>query len=188
MAARGTKVASAPKYISGIKGAARILDVLDDAVYVVDPDGKFAYANRAALQMWGRERDSIVGKHLLEAFPQAASSDSWSAHQKALKTRERVEFETRSPVLGRWLCVRIHPAELGGLVVHFRDITEAKAARDSLAAGERRLRELTDTLDLRVKERTTELAHIFELSLDILGVCGFDGRFRSASPAWETIT
>ncbi len=54
-------------------------------------------------------------------------------------------------------------------------------------AIEERLRELNETLERQVEERTAERDRVWRNSRDLLVVVGADGVFRAVNPAWTTI-
>ncbi len=60
------------------------------------------------------------------------------------------------------------------------DVTVAKLA-------EERLRELAETLEQRVLDRTRERDRVWALSQDLFNVCGFDGIQRAVNPAWKRV-
>jgi PAS domain S-box-containing protein len=49
------------------------------------------------------------------------------------------------------------------------------------------LRELNETLEARVEERTRERDRIYALSSDLFAIVGLDGVLRSINPAWVTL-
>ena len=61
-----------------------------------------------------------------------------------------------------------------------RDITANREA-------ETRLRELNDTLEQQVAERTAERDHMWNSSPDLMLVLDFEGIFRRVNPAWTTM-
>jgi PAS domain S-box-containing protein len=84
----------------------------------------------------------------------------------------------------RWLASRgeYRPGSAGGVsfIGVIYDITTTKRS-------EEQLRELTETLEMRVEARTQERDRVWNLSRDLLHVIGPDGLYRAANPAWKTL-
>jgi PAS domain S-box-containing protein len=84
----------------------------------------------------------------------------------------------------RWLASRgeYRPGSAGGVsfIGVIYDITTTKRS-------EEQLRELTETLEVRVAARTQERDRVWNLSRDLLHVIGPDGLYRAANPAWKTL-
>ena len=127
-----------------LERSTEILESISDAFFALGADWRFTYANRRALEMWRRERAGVIGRRLLEVFPQAEGTDVHAAYEDAMGTRRTVQLETVSPVIGRWLAVNIYPSRGGGLAVYFQDIEERKRA-------EERMRLLAAEVDHRAK-------------------------------------
>jgi len=121
-----------------------ILESISDAFFAVGPDFTFTYANHRALEMWGKRADEVIGRKLLEVFPQAKGAPVHAAYLDAMQRRETVQLEAVSPIIHRWLAVMIYPSRGGGLSVYFQDIEERKKA-------EERLRLLAAEVDHRAK-------------------------------------
>ncbi|MGE3932880.1 MAG: sensor histidine kinase [Rhodospirillaceae bacterium] len=125
----------------------RTLDVLEsigDAFFALDAKWRFSYANRRALELWGKPREAIIGHRILDVFPELVGSVPHEAYLAVAADRRIRHLDVESPVFHRWLSVNIYPAADGGLTVYFRDITRRKAA-------EQRQRLLLDELNHRVK-------------------------------------
>ncbi|MHB8284142.1 MAG: hybrid sensor histidine kinase/response regulator [Caulobacteraceae bacterium] len=96
------------------------------------------------------------------------------------------EFRIRRADTGevRWLALRgeYRPDRAGGasFIGVIYDITSAKHA-------EAQLRDLAETLEMRVAERTQERDRVWKLSRDLLYVVGPDGLYRAANPAWKAL-
>ncbi len=127
-----------------------ILESISDAFYAVDHDWRLTYFNRKAEELWGRTRGDLLGKVYWEEFPQAACGEIHEAHLRAAREQRVITVEAMSPVLNRWVDVTIFPGG-GGLSVYLRDITRRRQSEDAL-------KRFTETLELRVRERTRELA------------------------------
>jgi PAS domain S-box-containing protein len=102
-----------------------ILESISDAFYAIDDQWRFTYINKRAEQLWGIERNKLLGKNLWDIFPESKGSVGYKKHHFAMKHRQLVQFETLSPLLSAWLEVTICPTK-SGLSVYFRDITERK--------------------------------------------------------------
>jgi PAS domain S-box-containing protein len=130
--------------------ATDVLESIGDAFYALDAAMHVTYVNRRAQEIWGLQAERIIGRHFLDVFPQVAGTPSWDVHERVNATREPQHLDLISAVNGRWVTANVYPTPSGGVSVYFRDISEQKAA-------ETRLRELTDTLEERVAERTRQL-------------------------------
>lgn len=115
-----------------------VLDGIGEPFYALDAQWRILYASRAALDIWGRRAEDVIGRHVLDALPKAAGSTPFAAMQEAMRTRRPARLEAVSGVIGRWVAVDIHPSPDGGLSVAFRDIQGRKLAeeRQHLLVGE----------------------------------------------------
>ncbi len=138
----------------------RITDILEsttDAFYALDGAFNFTYVNQRAAQLWGRERDSLLGKHYWREFPKAVGSESYQKHYQALRADEPVHYETISPLLGCWIDVNIYPGKDGSLSVFFRDISGRKQAEQQQQALSQALAAANE--DLRAANADLALAN-----------------------------
>jgi PAS domain S-box-containing protein len=125
---------------AGESRTAEILESMDDAFYAIDRDWRFRYVNRHAEQLWGRRREELLGRSMVECLPTFAGSESQRAHERALAKERPERLETVSTVFGAPVEINIFPSP-SGLSVYFRDITERRRM-------EQALRERDDTLSL----------------------------------------
>jgi PAS domain S-box-containing protein len=108
-----------------------ILESISDAFYAVDEGWCFTYVNGKAEELWGRSREELLGKNIWEEFPQSVGSASYRQIRRAMDKGVTTEFETISPVIGRWVAGRAYPSR-DGLSVYFQDVTERKRAEEAL--------------------------------------------------------
>jgi PAS domain S-box-containing protein len=125
----------------------------------------------------------IVGKTGREVLTEG-EADAWVAiFRGVLETGEPVRFERELEATERHLelaCFRVEPAAKRQVAVLFQDVTARKWA-------EQRLRELNDTLENRVAERTAERDRLWSLSQDLLARANYDGRLMAVSPSWAQV-
>src|SRR3954453_8630432 len=84
---------------------ARLREVLEgvgEPFYALDADWHVLHASRAALEIWGRRADGVVGRRLLDALPEAAGSVPLAALEQVMRTRSPERLEAISGVIGRW--------------------------------------------------------------------------------------
>jgi PAS domain S-box-containing protein len=136
---------------------AEVLETIGDAVYAMDRDERILFANRRALELWGKSVDDVVGRRLLDVFPGIAAGEPYRAYRSVFTSGKPERLETIAPALGRWIELDVRPAPHGGLVVAFRDIDDRKRGEAALRDSEERLRQANELLEHRVAARTAEL-------------------------------
>jgi PAS domain S-box-containing protein len=140
---------------SMLPSAVEILEGMDEAFYAIDRDWRFIYVNSGAADFWGRCREQLLGKSMLETFPAFRGSHSHAAHIEAMATGNRARVETISTVTQTAVELHLRPAAWG-LAVFFRDITDRVEI-------ERALRERSELLSLA--EQTAEIG-VWDIDLD----------------------
>ena len=114
-----------------------ILSSVSDCYYTLDRNYRITAANPAALQWIGLDEMAAVGRSVAQIFPPGDEFDR--ATRKAIDNGEVVHVELPSTVRpGRWVDYHVYPSAEGASVF-FRDITEAKAAREALDGMSRQL-------------------------------------------------
>lgn len=146
------------------------LHSIGDAVIATDTDSRVVMLNRVAEELTGWRQAEASGRPIAEVFnivnektgapaedPVHKALESGNivglANHTALISRNGKEFsiaDSAAPICGK-------NGEVLGVVLVFRDVTEARKAEEALRLREQQLRELTRTLEQRVRQRTAEL-------------------------------
>ncbi|MFW6359882.1 MAG: PAS domain S-box protein, partial [Chroococcales cyanobacterium] len=137
-----------------------------DLMSIVSFDSGLKLINPAWEKTLGFSSEELIGHDFYEFI----HPDDWQATEQAFGKLATgtplLQFENRHRCKDgsyKWLSWNAFPVPEEGIVYGFaRDITERKQAQ-------------------------SERDRIFNLSLDLLGVCSFDGYFRRVNPAVETI-
>jgi PAS domain S-box-containing protein len=151
---------------------------MTDAYWAVDRDWRLTYINATAEQIWGRSRESLLGKRIWEEFPAVVGTQNYEAIVRAMEQRTIEDFEDRSPALDLWVSGRAYPMP-GGLAVHFQDITPRRRREAKWQESEERYRAVLDAID--------EGFCVFEMLFDASGRA-VDYRFIETNPAFEQHT
>src|SRR5574337_1012692 len=120
-------------------------------------DYVFLEVNNAFEKMTGLKRNDIIGKGVREALPGIENdpADWIGVYGRVALTGQEVRFERHAPVLGKWYSVIAYSPIQEYFVTVFEDISERKRTDEML-------RYAHDELELRVRERTAELARTNE--------------------------
>jgi PAS domain S-box-containing protein len=135
----------------------KALETMNLGVTISDPEGIIIYANPAEAQMHGYTVKELLGKlSKTLAPPDRWRSSGLEERTKSWQNWQRESINVRKdastfPVQLFSDVVKDANGELVGLVTSCLDITERKRAEEAL-------RRAHDELELRVKERTVELA------------------------------
>jgi PAS domain S-box-containing protein len=118
-----------------------MLSAITDFVYVFDRDGRFLYANKALLDLWGLALEAVVGKNFFDLqYPDDLSEKLQRQIQQVFTSREVLSDETTytSPtgVVGQYEYIFSPVIAADGTVEAVagstRDITDRKRAETAL--------------------------------------------------------
>lgn len=105
-----------------------ILAGIPEAFFVLDDDGRFAYANAAAGRLFGRASHDLLGRSLDEARPEVSESRLESiVHRVAMSGRSERFVELWAP-LGATFSIDVSPVA-GGVSIYLVELTEGTAPR-----------------------------------------------------------
>ncbi len=112
-----------------------VLEGIGEAFIAFDSRLRYTYVNRRSEEMLGRPRAELLGRSVDEVFPEVVSP-SWAVLHRVARERRPEQVEFLSPMLGRWISMRVSPWN-GGVSVFYEDVTDRRRAleeRSRLAA------------------------------------------------------
>ncbi len=141
------------------------LESITDGFFSLDRDWRFSWFNGTGAEMIGVRPEEALARSILEIFPEAVHTKFYTEAAEAVQTGQAAHFEEFYPKqLKKWFSVHCYPNS-EGLAVYFRDITDSKLAKESLAESEAMYRSL------------------FENSQNAIFLTMPDGQIISANPA-----
>ena len=171
---------------------AATLGQLAEGVIVTDAAGRITLVNEAAARLHGVSRLDVAPDAYSETYSLLTedgrpypSLDLPLARavrgETVLEARWRVQRGDGSAVLavGNARPVLDEAGRQIGAVLTIRDDTARRTAEEGLER-------LNNALEERVAERTRERDRVWRTSRDLFVLCGFDGLYRSANPAWTS--
>jgi PAS domain S-box-containing protein len=108
-----------------------LADSIADGFYALDSGWRFVYVNDATVEYLGKSRDELLGRHLLEIFPDVRGTIFETEYRRVIEAGEIAHFEAPSVVTGRVVEVNAYPGP-GHMIVLFRDVTERNQAEQEL--------------------------------------------------------
>ncbi|MDZ5634720.1 ATP-binding protein [Janthinobacterium sp. GMG1] len=138
---------SAPLSLSDER-LANLLESITDGFCLLDRDWTIRYINTRGADMLVPQRPpgaSLAGNNLWQACPDLQGTELETQYRRAMAQQHSCSFELLYPPLGRWLEVRIFPSS-DGLTTYIQDISQRKAAEESLRHSEEDLRALANSI------------------------------------------
>ena len=147
----------------------RVLEATSDGFVALDAEWRYTYVNARAARMFGRDPESLVGKHIWTEFPEGRDQPFHLAYERAVAENIPVQLEAYYPPYERWFENRIFPYA-GGVAVFFQDVTERHLA------------------DARLRENEQRYRSLFDHHPDAIYSFDAEGRFVSANAACQALT
>lgn len=161
--------------IQSQKHVSRLMDTSYEGIWSVDQDGKTTFLNHRAAEILGYTREEILGVDAFEflmsgevsagrqtlAKIAAGESGRVEAHAQRKDGSEAILLVSYSPVMDEY-------GNFQGALAMFTDITERKQAEKAVQETSRRLKEYTEQLEARVRERTEELVQLQRRLVDTM--------------------
>ena len=134
---------------------ANILESVSDAFVSLDTNWCYTYMNKKAGEIFGRNPQEMIGKHIWTEFPEGVGQVFYHTYYKAVETQEFQFLEEYYPPYDLWFENRIYPSE-EGLSIFFHDISDRKRAEIALNESEVFNRLLIDQLPIGLAMTTMD--------------------------------
>ena len=127
-----------------------ILDAIPDVLGVQDLKHRIIQYNKAGYDFINSGLNEVVGKHCFQLIGRDKPCKI-CATSEVYRTKQPARFEKYTPEMSLWLDVRAYPifdeqGQMIKVIEHLRDITSQKLAEEALREGERRFRELFNSI------------------------------------------
>jgi PAS domain S-box-containing protein len=166
-----------------------IIETAPSLIYAKDLQGRMLLANGPVLQLIGKPWAEVEGRTDLDLLHDRAQAELvMTTDRRVMRTgrmevlEERVDGDPAKPQI--WLSTKAPLREpngtVAGMVGVSLDITDRKQAESAL-------RNLNQSLESEVAERTEDRNRLWQLSTDIMMVARFDGTITAVNPAWFTL-
>ncbi|MDQ2652312.1 MAG: ATP-binding protein [Chloroflexota bacterium] len=126
--------------------ALEAINQLADGYFEMDAEYRYQQVNLAGLRITGKTRDEMVGKHVLEVFPDITNAAIHQTTRRVMETGEAASVETYYPPFKRWYVNSIYPIT-GGIALFTRDINDQKVLEHNLAFLAEASKILSSSLD-----------------------------------------
>lgn len=122
-----------------------ILDLLPDALLMVDQENTIFYANATAEAMAGATRGAFLGKNIWQCpnTPRVINAPLYNTFFQATHTHTPLQVEYVSPLTHTWRHVHIAPTAEGAMV-HFHETTLYTMLQDALFQSEQLRQAIAD--------------------------------------------
>lgn len=106
-----------------------MLDAVPDPLFTLDAHWRFTYANRAAIDLFGRGLDSLLGKDFREEFQGSELQQACDALAQGEGTQQTHEFEFHLEERDQWLELHAYPFP-DGVLVFLTNITQRRKEQE----------------------------------------------------------
>lgn len=149
-----------------------ILEIMPSAVVILDaPDGKFSYANKRAVQLYGFDTLGLdLAENVAKVKAKRVDGTDYPIEQMPVSLSLKLGTEVHNeemlierpdgktfPIIASTAPLLDIQGNITAAIVVFEDITERKKAEESLKEAQAKLQDYAKNLEVLVEERTKKL-------------------------------
>src|SRR5436305_14364285 len=90
-----------------------ILDRISDAFVALDKNWRYTYMNKRAGEIFNRDPQKMIGKHIWTEFPEGIGQPFYKAYYKAMEEQKYIYLEEYYQPYDRWFENHIYPSSEG---------------------------------------------------------------------------
>jgi PAS domain S-box-containing protein len=162
-----------------------VVDGAPDAILTLDTNGVIQFANASAAREFGYARSDLLGQPSTLLFDE---QETWSTAWRTLIASGALprpvglvaRRKDGTPSYLEMSAARWSAESRVFVTAILRDVNERRAAEEAL-------RDLNQTLERRVAERTADRDRMWRLSSDVMLVARLDGHINATNPAWTKL-
>ncbi len=123
-----------------------LLESITDGFCAMDNNWVITIWNKEAENVTGIKRSQVLGRVLLDAFPEVEELEIYETCLAAKQENAARSLEQHIALLDIWIELNIYPSE-AGLTVYFRNITEKKKAQEEIENANREKLEILESIE-----------------------------------------
>ena len=146
-----------------------LVETSQDLIWATDSKGRYIFVNSAAKKIYGYEPEEIIGRQFVDFIAPEQLEKDLETYQQVLAGESFLQYETT------------HIAKNGNSIhLAFNAMVLRDEAGFVIGAS--------GTASDITKRKTAEIERdrFFNISVDMMSICGMDGYFKQANPAFET--
>jgi PAS domain S-box-containing protein len=109
-----------------------ILESISEGFIALGDDWCITYANVAAEQSTGRQREDLVGQSFWDVVPWADGGLIEDGVRRTAREREPMRFDAYCESWQRWYEINCFPTPAGGIALTLRDVTDRKRTEENI--------------------------------------------------------
>ncbi len=150
-----------------------VLESVGGAFFALDRQWRVICVNDQAVSLTSWSREELLGKSVLEPFPELAEGVASAELIRAEEKGSATQFEHYSSKLDCWLSHRVYPSP-AGISVYTTDITGQKKAEKKLRAREEEYRTIFELAGVGKAQADLETGRFLRVNRRLCEITGYE--------------